>query len=45
MLHASLDYAQGLALVGLVPVLLGLPVYFIARRGARPSAGVGGSRR
>jgi amino acid transporter len=32
MLHASLDYARGLAVVGLVPVLLGLPVYWASRR-------------
>lgn len=32
MLYASLDYARALALVGLVPLLLGLPVYLASRR-------------
>ena len=32
MLYASLDYARGLALVGLVPLLVGLPIYLLSRR-------------
>jgi len=35
MLHASVDYARGLALVGLAPVLLGVPIYALSRRVAR----------
>lgn len=45
MLHASLSYAGGLAAVGLVPVLLGLPVYGLSRRAARRSAGQGAPHR
>jgi amino acid transporter len=32
MLRASLDYAGGLAAVGLVPLALGLPLYALSRR-------------
>lgn len=31
MLYASLDYARGLAAVGLVPLLLGAPLYLLSR--------------
>lgn len=34
MLYASLDYARGLAAVGLVPLLLGLPLFLLSRRRA-----------
>ncbi|MEW6355675.1 MAG: amino acid permease [Planctomycetota bacterium] len=32
MLYSSVNYAKGLALLGIVPVLLGLPLYIISRR-------------
>ena len=32
MLYSSLDYAKGLALLGIVPLLIGLPLYFISQR-------------
>jgi APA family basic amino acid/polyamine antiporter len=35
MLYSSIDYAGSLALVGVVPVLLGVPLYFASKR--RPS--------
>ena len=35
MLYASIDYAGSLALVGVVPVLLGVPLFFASKR--RPS--------
>jgi len=38
MLYASLDYAGGLAVVGLLPVALGIPVYLVSRRVARRDA-------
>ena len=41
MLHASLDYARGLAAVGLLPLLLGVPVYYASRRAARRAASGG----
>jgi amino acid transporter len=31
MLYSSLAYAKGLALIGIVPLLVGLPLYFISR--------------
>jgi amino acid transporter len=38
MLYASLEYARGLAAVGLVPLVLGLPLYLLSRRpGGRQS--------
>jgi len=27
MLYSSLDYARGLTLLGLIPVLIGIPLY------------------
>ncbi|MGH0028785.1 MAG: APC family permease [Myxococcota bacterium] len=39
MLHASLDYAGGLAVVGLLPLALGLPLYFLSRRAGRTGGG------
>ena len=32
MLYSSINYAKGLALIGIVPLLLGLPLYAISRR-------------
>ncbi|MCA9005231.1 MAG: amino acid permease [Planctomycetaceae bacterium] len=32
MLYASLEYARGLALLGLIPVLIGVPLYWMSRR-------------
>ncbi|QDT80731.1 Serine/threonine exchanger SteT [Gimesia maris] len=32
MLYASLDYARGLALLGLIPVLIGVPLYWMSHR-------------
>jgi hypothetical protein len=38
MLEASLRYAGGLALAGLVPLALGVPLYLVTRsRSPRPS--------
>lgn len=31
MLYSSLTYAKGLALIGIVPLVIGLPLYFISR--------------
>jgi amino acid transporter len=40
MLHAALDYAGALAWIGVVPVLAGVPLYFISRRRpGRPAPG------
>jgi len=36
MLYSAVDYAGGLTLIGVLPVLLGLPLYLASRR--RPSA-------
>ena len=36
MIEASLRYAGALALAGLIPLALGLPVYWLSRRRARP---------
>jgi amino acid transporter len=36
MLHAALSYAENLALLGFVPLLLGLPLYLISRRQVPP---------
>jgi APA family basic amino acid/polyamine antiporter len=35
MLYSSLDYAKALALIGLVPLALGLPLYWLGRRRKR----------
>ncbi|WP_417388913.1 APC family permease [Gimesia sp.] len=32
MLYATLEYASGLALLGLIPVLIGVPLYWMSRR-------------
>jgi len=32
MLYAAIDYAKYLSLIGLLPVALGIPLYFIGRR-------------
>ena len=32
MLYASLEYARGLAAVGLVPLVVGAPLYLLSRR-------------
>ena len=32
MLYSSLDYAGGLSLLGMVPLAVGLPLYFLSRR-------------
>jgi hypothetical protein len=32
MLYSSLDYAGSLALVGAIPVALGIPLYFVSKR-------------
>ncbi len=34
MLYSSLTYAKGLSIIGLVPLAIGLPLYFFSRRGA-----------
>jgi hypothetical protein len=31
MLYSSLDYAGALSLLGIVPLVLGLPLYFLGR--------------
>jgi amino acid transporter len=38
MLYSALDYAKAIALIGAIPLLLGLPLYMISRR--RPSIAV-----
>ncbi len=39
MLHSSLAYAEGLAIIGLLPLAVGVPLYAISqRRGRRPVA-------
>ncbi len=35
MLYSSLDYARSLALIGLVPLAFGLPLYWISQRAGR----------
>jgi amino acid transporter len=32
MLYSSIDYAKGLSLLGIVPLLLGIPLYFVSRQ-------------
>jgi amino acid transporter len=38
MLYSSLDYARSLALIGLVPLAFGLPLYWISQRAGRRRA-------
>jgi basic amino acid/polyamine antiporter, APA family len=37
MLYSAVDYAGKLTLFGVIPVLLGIPLYFLSRRVAAPS--------
>ena len=39
MLYASVKYAQGLCLIGIVPVALGLPIYWLSCRMRPTTAG------
>ncbi|MFO0904378.1 MAG: amino acid permease [Pirellulales bacterium] len=38
MLYAAIDYAKYLSLIGLLPVALGAPLYFLGRRTAAPQS-------
>jgi amino acid transporter len=39
MLFSAVEYAKDLSLLGLVPLAIGLPLYFVSQWGAGPSAG------
>lgn len=39
MLYSAVEYARGLSLLGIVPLLIGLPLYLVSQRGgSRPAA-------
>jgi hypothetical protein len=35
MLYSAVDYAKGLSLLGIAPLLIGLPLYWLSERATR----------